>query len=152
MAKKEDFIIMGRCADVILTNHHIPHVSIFINAPFELRARRVMETDDLTYKKACKMLKKLDRRHRAYYEFYTGRKWGSSVNYDLCINSASYGIEGSVQLIERIINQHTATSRSNGAAALEKVRPIPIYRLKKAAENQNSSQQLFSYPGAWCGR
>ena len=107
MAKKEDFIIMGRCADVILTNHHIPHVSIFINAPFELRARRVMETDNLTYKKACKMLKKLDRRHRAYYEFYTGRKWGSSVNYDLCINSASYGIEGSVQLIERIINQHT---------------------------------------------
>lgn len=106
MATKEDFIIMGRCADVILTNHHIPHVSIFINAPFELRARRVMETDNLTYKGACKLLKRLDRRHRAYYEFYTGRKWGSSVNYDLCINSASYGIDGSVQLIERIINQH----------------------------------------------
>ena len=49
------------------------------------------------------MLKKLDRRHRTYYEFYTGRKWGSTVNYDLCINSASYGIDGSVQLIERII-------------------------------------------------
>lgn len=107
MAKKEDFIIMGRCADVILTNHHIPHVSIFITAPFELRARRVMETDNLSYKGACKMLKKLDRRHRTYYEFYTGRKWGSTVNYDLCINSASYGIDGSVQLIERIINQHT---------------------------------------------
>lgn len=107
MAQREDFIIMGRCADVILTNHHIPHVSIFINAPFELRARRVMETDDLNYKSACKLLRKLDRRHRRYYEFYTGREWGNSVNYDLCINSASYGIEGSVQLIARIISQHT---------------------------------------------
>jgi cytidylate kinase len=106
MAQREDFIIMGRCADVILTNHGIPHVSIFINAPFELRARRVMSVDDLNYKEACKLLHKLDRRHRHYYEFYTGREWGNNVNYDLCINSASYGIEGSVQLIERIINQH----------------------------------------------
>ena len=107
MAKKEDFIIMGRCADVILTNHRIPHISIFINAPFDTRARHVMQTDDVDYKGACKLLKKLDRQHRRYYEFYTGRKWGSAVNYDLCINSASYGIDGSVQLIERIINQHT---------------------------------------------
>ena len=107
MAKKEDFIVMGRCADVILTNLRIPHISIFINAPFEMRARHVMQTDDLSYKAACKLLKKLDRQHRRYYEFYTGRKWGNSVNYDLCVNSASYGIEGSVQLIERIIRKHT---------------------------------------------
>lgn len=107
MAKKEDFIVMGRCADVILTNLRIPHISIFINAPFEMRARHVMQTDDLNFKAACKLLKKLDRQHRHYYEFYTGRKWGNSVNYDLCINSASYGIEGSVQLIERIIKKHT---------------------------------------------
>lgn len=107
MAKKEDFIVMGRCADVILTNNRIPHISIFIDAPFEARARRVMHTDDLTYKGACKLLKKLDKQHRRYHEFYTGRKWGAAVNYDLCINSAAYGIEGSVELIERIIKQHT---------------------------------------------
>jgi len=29
MAKKEDFIVMGRCADVVLTNHRIPHISSF---------------------------------------------------------------------------------------------------------------------------
>ena len=110
MAQKEDFIVMGRCADVILTNLRIPHISIFINAPFEMRARHVMQTDNLNYKGACKLLKKLDRQHRHYYEFYTGRKWGNSVNYDLCINSASYGIEGSVQLIERIIKKHTGRS------------------------------------------
>ena len=34
MAKKEDFIVMGRCADVVLTNHRIPHISIFITASF----------------------------------------------------------------------------------------------------------------------
>ena len=105
MAKKEDFIIMGRCADVILTNHRIPHVSIFINAPFEQRVRHVMTTDELDYKSAVKLLKKLDRQHSRYYNFYTGRQWGNSVNYDLCINSASYGIDGAVQLIERLVNR-----------------------------------------------
>ncbi len=105
MAKKEDFIIMGRCADVILTNYRIPHVSIFINAPFERRVRHTMASDELTEKEAIKLLKKLDRQHGRYYEFYTGKKWGASVNYDLCINSAAYGIEGSVQLIERIIRR-----------------------------------------------
>ncbi len=106
MAKKEDFIVMGRCADVIMTNNRIPHISIFINAPFEMRARRVMTTDDLSYKDACKLLKKLDHRHKHYHKFYTGRKWGNSVNYDLCINSASYGIEGSISLIEGLIHNH----------------------------------------------
>ncbi len=106
MAKKEDFIIMGRCADMILTNNRIPHISIFINAPFEMRARRVMTTDDLNYKDACKLLKKLDHRHSRYHQFYTGRKWGNSVNYDLCINSASYGIEGSISLLEGLIRRH----------------------------------------------
>lgn len=108
MAGKEDFVVMGRCADVILTNCHIPHISIFINAPFEMRVRRVMEMDNLNYKDACKLLRRMDRRHRHYYEFFTGKKWGSNVNYDLCINSASHGIDGSVELIERIIKNGTA--------------------------------------------
>lgn len=107
MAKKEDFVIMGRCGDVILTNNHIPHISIYIDAPFEMRVRRVMKTDELSYKAAVKLLKKLDKQHRRYNEFYTGYEWGNAVNYDLCINSAAYGIEGSVELIERVISQHT---------------------------------------------
>ena len=106
MAKKESFIVMGRCADVILTNNRIPHISIFITAPLEQRIRRVMSiNENMTYKKAKNMLKRLDREHVGYYRFYTGREWGNAVNYDLCINSASYGIEGSVDLIRRMIDR-----------------------------------------------
>ncbi|MDD6306649.1 MAG: cytidylate kinase-like family protein [Clostridiales bacterium] len=106
MAKKEDFIVMGRCADVILTNNRIPHISIFITAPFHQRVRRMMEVNHLEFKEACKLLKKLDRQHERYYNFYTGRKWGDAVNYDLCINSACYGIKESVELIERMIDKY----------------------------------------------
>ena len=49
------------------------------------------------------MLKKMDRDHVKYYKYYTGQQWGNSVHYDLCINSASYGIDGSVELIRKMV-------------------------------------------------
>ena len=106
MAKKEDFIVMGRCADVVMTNHRIPHISIFITASFDQRVHRMMELHNLNYKQAAHLLQKLDKKHESYYHTYTGKKWGDAVNYDLCINSASYGIEESVELIERMINKY----------------------------------------------
>ena len=111
MAKREDFIIMGRCADVILSNNGIPHISLFINAPFNLRVRRVMDTDGLDKKGAVKLLHQLDRRHRHYYEFYTGRRWGDPANYDLCLNSASYGIDGSVALVRQLIEKSRESAK-----------------------------------------
>ena len=106
-AKHEDFIVMGRFADAVLTNNHIPHISIFITAPEKRRIKRIMEINDnkLTQKQAKKFVEKEDMRHLKTYLFYTGRKWGKASNYDLCINSASYGIQGSVDMILRMINR-----------------------------------------------
>ena len=36
---------------------------------------------------------------------YTGLEWGKAMNYDLCINSASYGIKGSVDMILRMFKE-----------------------------------------------
>ena len=106
MAKKEDFIIMGRCGDAIMTNNRIPHISIYITAPFELRVQRTIEVNaGMDEKKARRYLKHLDRQHAHYYNFYTSRSWGHANNYDLCINSASYGIDGTVDFIYRMIGR-----------------------------------------------
>lgn len=106
MAKKEDFVVMGRCADMILANNNIPHISIYITAPFEQRVNRILNINGSTSeKKVRRILKNVDRAHMKYYEFYTGHRWGSAPSYDLCINSASYGIDGSVDLIRRMINR-----------------------------------------------
>ena len=57
MAKKEDFIIMGRCGDAIMTNNRIPHISIYITAPFEQRVQRAMVVNSgLNQAKARRML------------------------------------------------------------------------------------------------
>ena len=104
MAKKEDFILMGRCGDVILTNNNIPHISLYVTAPFEQRIQRVMEINKgMDEKKVRHLLHHLDRQHSHYYRFYTGRKWGHANNYDLCVNSASYGIDGTVDFIMKML-------------------------------------------------
>ena len=105
LAKTEDFVIVGRCADVILQNNHIPHTSVFITAPVNKRAKRLMELHKYSFKEACRVIAKSDRRRGRHYRYYTGKVWGLSTNYDLCINSARYGIEESVQLILRILGR-----------------------------------------------
>jgi cytidylate kinase len=78
---------------------------VFITAPFEMRARRIMELEGISYKDASKRLAKRDASREEFYRFYTGKIWGNASNYDLCINSASYGIQESVDLILRILNK-----------------------------------------------
>lgn len=106
MARQEDFVVMGRCADVILKNEHIPHISIFINAPIVQRLQHVAETRHVSSRKALKIIRAIDDQRRDYYRFYTGLTWGHPANYDLCLNSASYGIDGSVELICRMLDRH----------------------------------------------
>ena len=105
LARTEDCLIMGRCADAILKNNHIPHISIFISAPFQVRVQHVMDVRNMNMKQAVKFLKKMDKQHRKYYEFYSGEKWGKPENYDLCINSANYGLKDTIELIRRMLDQ-----------------------------------------------
>lgn len=113
LARTEDCVIMGRCADSILTNNHIPHLSIFISAPFSLRVRRIMASKNMDLRHASRFLKQMDRQHQKYYDFYTYGRWGRPENYDLCINSANYGIRETVDLIERMIGRQKKAESGN---------------------------------------
>jgi len=103
LAKEEDFVVMGRCADAILTNNHIPHISIFITAPENERIKRMMEVNNIDYKTARKHLRRVDKFRAKYYSYYTSKDWYEVNNYDFSINSSRYGISGSIDLIETMI-------------------------------------------------
>ena len=57
LARTEDCIIMGRCADAILRNNHIPHVSLFISAPFGVRVQHIMAVRNMGLRQAARFLK-----------------------------------------------------------------------------------------------
>lgn len=104
LAERENFVIMGRYADIVLSKAEIPHVNIFISAPFEKRVERVMGLHpEMTAKQVKKMLHRIDRRHLRDYKYFTGMEWGKPSTYDLTINSSSYGIPGCVALIMEML-------------------------------------------------
>ncbi len=100
LALEEDFVIMGHCANAILTNNNIPHISIYLTAPFDLRVERVMHGNkNLNLKQARRLVKKQDDTYGKYYEFFTGLDWKDAVNYDISLNTAAYGFQGTVERI-----------------------------------------------------
>lgn len=86
LAEKGGCIIVGRCADFVLSNR--PHVvRIFLHAPLEVRIRRIMERLNLDENQARRKIREIEKNRAAYYNFFTDRKWGATETYDLCLNT-----------------------------------------------------------------
>ncbi len=93
-------VIVGRCADYALAELDNV-INIFIHADEESRIDRIMSRfPDITSRdKARDMLIKKDRQRQSYYNYYSSKKWGHSDSYDLSVNSAILGIEGTAEYI-----------------------------------------------------
>ena len=99
LAEKGNCVIVGRCADLVLTGQDVDCLSLFICAPFEWRVHHRMELENLDEKAARALVEKTDAQREKYYTHYTGRPWGLPENYDICINSARLGIERTAALL-----------------------------------------------------
>ena len=98
LAEQESCVIVGRCADYALEDM-TNAFSVFITAPMSSRVARIMERCKVEAKKAESMIHKTDKKRASYYDYYTDKKWGHADSYDLCINSAELGIDGTVDMI-----------------------------------------------------
>ena len=95
---EESCVIVGRCADYILREEK-NIVSVFIHADEESKKQRMIQTYEVPEKDAKEVMVKTDKKRAAYYNYYSGEKWGRADNYDLSINSGAIGIDGAVDLI-----------------------------------------------------
>lgn len=96
-------ILVGRCADYALDEYdHV--LRLFLYAPLDVRAERVGRLHNLSAGKAKEQILKSDKQRASYYNYYTNKKWGDAMSYDLCINTSILGIDGTVELIKNIID------------------------------------------------
>ncbi len=98
IAARESAVIVGRCADYILSGRKNT-VNIYIYAPMEDRVKRIMRIYQLSEADAMKAIATSDKERGNHYFRYTDRKWGKAQNYDLSINSSLLGIEGTVEML-----------------------------------------------------
>ncbi|MGM9941915.1 MAG: AAA family ATPase [Bulleidia sp.] len=99
LAAQGDCVIVGRCADYVLKNGNADLLRVFIYADEKDRVHRIVNEYGETDVKPEKRLREKDKRRKAYYEVYTDQKFGDPVNYDMCLNTSSFGIDGCVDLI-----------------------------------------------------
>ena len=99
---------MGRCADYILRDY--PNaVSVFITADKQQRINIVAQRRECSNEEAERFINESERERARFYNYYTGKIWGHSQSYDLCISSSALGIEGSCDLIQRYIEMKRQT-------------------------------------------
>ena len=102
IVQAEPAIFVGRCADYVLRKYP-NRISFFIYSDFEARVKRVMHRHEMTSAKAEALINKTDKRRINYYNFYTGNKWGKFENYHMSIDSSLLGVEGTAQMMKRLI-------------------------------------------------
>lgn len=102
IAEEESCVMVGRCADYALEDYENV-INIFIYADLNQRIRRVAREFNISDTKAKDIIVKTDKKRASYYNYYTNKEWGEAKGYDLCINSAKLGIDGTVELIKQYI-------------------------------------------------
>lgn len=104
IAQQESCIFVGRCADYVLREEDVKMLKVFVRAPAEWRIQRKMQQEHLSREKAVRLVRKMDRQRKKYYEFYTKRIWGDSQFYDCCIDTGTTSIEEAVTTICSLYN------------------------------------------------
>ncbi len=102
LADTESCIIVGRCADYALEEHHNT-IKVFIKAQMDAKVARIKRLYGYTDEKAKDLCIKTDKKRANYYNYYSSKKWGDSKSYDLCIDSSILGVDGTVELLKQYI-------------------------------------------------
>lgn len=97
-------VIVGRRADSILAEKP-GLVSLFVSAPFSDRIARVMRRNNLGEAEAKSRILKTDKSRASYHDDFSSRSWGDARAYDLCVNSSTISIEGTVEALAAYIEK-----------------------------------------------
>ena len=102
LAEKGPCVIVGRNADYILKDRN-DALHIFTSADTAFRTNRIVKRYGESDKSPEARLNEKDKRRRVNYQHYTGRTWGMSQNYDLCLDTSTLGIDQCVDIICSIV-------------------------------------------------
>ena len=101
LAEKGPCVIVGRNADYILKDRE-DVLKVYTYADMDYRADRIVRLYGESEKSPVARLQEKDKRRQVNYRHYTGRDWGDAANYDICLNTATIGIENATELIVQL--------------------------------------------------
>ena len=103
-AREASCVFVGRCADYVLRDFDNV-VNIFVTASLDYRIEQIMNKQHLDRDAARKYIEQKESSRAAYYNYYTGKKWGYAESYDLCVDSSVLGLVETEKLIAQFIRK-----------------------------------------------
>ena len=104
VADKESCVIIGRCADFILKDRN-DVIKVFVYSGMEDKIKRATEFYGFDKVNAEKEIKRIDKLRANHYKYYTEKDWRNPLNYDICINSDTFGVEKSADMVCDLVAQ-----------------------------------------------
>ncbi len=105
LAEKSDCVIVGRCADHILSDFNPLRIRLYadMNSRIERCKTRENQGESLSDREYKQKINEIDKGRAKYYQFYTGKRWNDELNYDLCINTTGKNIKQLAEYFAQIV-------------------------------------------------
>ena len=103
-AQQGSCVFVGRCADYVLRDFDNV-VNVFISASMWFRVEQILNKQKVTPQEAKRIILQAEGKRAAYYNYYTGKKWGHAESYDLCVDSSILGMLETEKLIADFIRK-----------------------------------------------
>lgn len=101
IADKGPCVIVGRCADFILSDRD-DVLNVFIQGNKTEKTERIKELYEKSDAEVKKLLKDVDKKRSVNYRYCTDKEWGNRKNYDVVLNSSVLGYEKCIEVIADI--------------------------------------------------
>lgn len=102
-----DCVIVGRCADLILSEKHPFRLFVYADEASKTERCRAHEegAEHLTDKQLLKKIRAVDKGRKKLYGLFYGKVWGDRENYDLCVNTSHADIPAIVPCIAEYVKK-----------------------------------------------
>ncbi|MBQ9232075.1 MAG: cytidylate kinase-like family protein [Prevotella sp.] len=103
-AQEGSCVFVGRCADYVLRDFENV-VNIFVTASMHDRVEQILNKQKVSPQEAKRIIQQAEGQRASYYNYYTGKKWGHSESYDLCVNTSILGMVETEKMIAEFIRK-----------------------------------------------
>ncbi len=95
-------VFVGHCASEALKDKN-NLLKVFIHANKETKIKRVIEEYGIPKNRAERTIQRFDRKRERYYYANTAHKWHEPGDYDLILDSGTFGVSGCADVLEMIL-------------------------------------------------
>jgi cytidylate kinase len=105
-------VLVGRGAQCMLASR-TDALHVYCYAPMEELVRYAVEVLDVPFHEAARKVAEVNHHREAWVKHHFQRDWRDLSNYDLCVNTARLGLDGSAELVTLLARERFGVTQVN---------------------------------------